>query len=200
MRVFFSLESFCLLTLCWTLGAAGLTLPPNQAIDSPGSLTMQSLNTTNPPAVELCTSSLIWTGGTGYDYELTDDCFQAWQTFLHTDLATHMSAEFEFAQQGLAPAHPGIPYMATPRRYIKSESTEHLVDNFMSLITRRPGSCTIAIANIADIPRGILPNQSPGPFPRSDLGRFADFRLPISTVRANCLGRRKMLGWAAVGK
>lgn len=175
------LRFFCLLTVYLTIGIAGLTLPLNQAVDSPGSLTMVSPNVTDPNTVALCTSSLIWTGSTGYDYEFTNDCYQAWQTFLQTDFASYKSIKFEFLHQGLTPAYPGVRKMATPRRYIKN-------------------SCTIAIANIADIPKGILPNEPPGPFPLSDLGRFSDFRLPISVVRAGCLGEKKELGWAVTGK
>ncbi|KAF6218772.1 hypothetical protein HO133_005315 [Letharia lupina] len=131
--------------------------------------------------MERCTSSLIWVGSTGYDSEFKDNCFQAWRRFLSSDFALYKNTEFEFLHPGVTPSHPDVPKMATPRRYIMK-------------------SCTVALANLADIPIGILPTEPPGPFPRSDLGRFVDFRSPIIAVRTGCLGMRKEVGWAAVGR
>ena len=75
------------------------------------------------------------------------------------------------------------------------------MDRVVLLLTmRRSDTCTLAIADIADLPRGILPNEPPGPFPRSDLARFNDIRSSFVAVRAGCLGRRKELGWAVTGK
>ena len=41
--------------------------------------------------------------------------------------------------------------------------------------------------------------EPPGPFPRSDLGSFSDFRRPIIAVRSNCVIRKQVVGWAVTG-
>lgn len=124
MGVLFLFEVLCFLTVYLISGTAGLLL--NQALDSPGSLTDISLNASDSGVRELCTSSLMWSGSTSYDFRLTNDCFQAWRAFQSTDLVKYQSTEFEFLQNGVAPAHPGIAQMATPRRYVRSQSTLHL--------------------------------------------------------------------------
>ena len=189
----------CFLTAYLITSAAGLALPLNHALRSSDSLDTVFSNVSNPNMVEMCTSSLMWIGGTSYDYIFTDNCYQAWKTFLATDMVTHMSTEFEFLQQGVTPSFPGIPKMATPRRYVKGESTIHPECMITSLTRRCPDSCTLAIVNIVDVPNGILPVEPPGPFPRSDLGRFSEIRKPMIAVRAGCLGRRKEAGWAIAG-
>lgn len=193
------LKAFCFVTGCLTVGIAGLTLPLDPGLDSPDSLTTVSLNESNHPAVEgLCTSSLLWVGSTSIGSQLTTDCFLAWKLFLK-DFSIYKNIQFEFLQQGATASYPGTVKMATPRRYINSESNIHVGTKIVWLIMRRLDLCTIAIVNLADIPRGILPSQPPGPFPRSDLGRFTDFRTAIVAVRAGCLGRRKEVGWAVSG-
>ena len=52
---------------------------------------------------------------------------------------------------------------------------------------------------MAEVPRGILPMEPPGPFPRSDLGTFSDFRRPIIAVRSNCVIKENRVGWAMTG-
>lgn len=121
MGVLSLLKALCLLTGYVNIGIAGLTLPLNQAIDNTDSLTTVSLNLSMPRGVELCTSSLIWAGGTGYDSEFTNDCFLAWKSFLRTDFVMYKNVQFEFLQQGVTPSHPGSVTMATPRRYVSSE-------------------------------------------------------------------------------
>ena len=190
LEVFFLIVSL-------TIGTVGLTLP---LVPIDASLITPALNTSGRPKTEICISSLIWTGSTEFDAEFTNHCFYAWRTFLRTDHETYRGIEFEFLQQGAAPSRPGVPTMDTPRRYISGKSTVHVEDRDMSLTIRWTGSCTIAIANLANIPKGILPREPPGPFPRSDLARFNEFTRPMSAVRANCLGRRKELGWAPAGK
>ena len=130
MGILFLFKVLCFVTVYLTSGTAGL--PLNQALDSPGSLTNISLSVSDSVVRELCTPSLIWSGSTGYDFELTNDCSQAWRTFLRTDFMQYKTTEFEFLQQGVMPSHPGIPQMATPRRYIKSQSTVHLEDKFLA--------------------------------------------------------------------
>ena len=117
-------------------GTTGLTLPLNQAPDSPGSLAIVSVNVSDALPMELCTSSLIWTGSTSYDTEFTTNCFEAWRTFLDTDILKYGKREFEFLQRGVTPSHPKLPKMATPRRYISSKSKAYLQDRFMSLTSR----------------------------------------------------------------
>lgn len=136
MDVSFLRKMFCFIVVYVTIGTAGLILPLYQASNSPSSLTNVSVNVSDPPAMELCTSSLIWTGNTGYDHEFTDNCFQAWRVFLGTDLVRYKGGEFEFLQQGVTPSHPGVPKMATPRRYIKSGSTAQFDDEIMPLTSR----------------------------------------------------------------
>ena len=198
MGVFSLLKAFCFLTCYLTVGIAALTLPLNQAVDSTDSLTTLSLNVSSPAVQELCTSSLLWVGSTSCDSQLITACFLAWK-LVETDFTRHKNAQFEFLQQGATPSHPASVKMATPRRYVNSESTVPVGDKVMWLIIRWPDLCTITIANLADIPRGILPSQPPGPFPWSDLARFSDFRNTILAVRAGCLGRRKEVGWAVTG-
>ena len=181
-------------------GSAGLALPPNQVLDSPNSLTLTTPNVSDQRGVEACTSSLIWTGSTGYDAAFTEDCYHAQRKFQMTDLIMHRGAQYEFLMQGVTPGFPGKPKMATPRRYVESESTFHLECKLIPLTRRCPDSCTLAIANLADIPSGILPDEPPGPFPRSDLARFTDIRLSMVAVRAGCLGKKRKSGWAVVGK
>ena len=136
MAVFSLLKAFCFLTCSLTVGIAALTLPLNQALDGLDSLTTVPLNASNPVAVEaLCTSSLLWVGSTSCDSQLTTDCYLAWKSFV-TELAEYKSTQFEFLQQGVTPSYPGSVKMATPRRYINSESTVHVGDKVMSLIVR----------------------------------------------------------------
>ena len=125
MAVGFRLEIFCFATVYLTIRTAGLSLPLSQAVDSPGPLTTVSLNVSNPAPVGLCTSSLIWTGRTAFDAELTQNCYQAWRTFMATDVATYKNTEFEFLQPGDEGSHPRVPKMVSPRRYISSESIAH---------------------------------------------------------------------------
>lgn len=77
---------------------------------------------------------------------------------------------------------------------MKVRSSNDITDNVL------PDTCTIAIVNLADVPAGILPDEPPGPFPRSDLARFGDFRSSMHAVRTGCVGRRKETGWAVAGK
>ena len=200
MGVLFLLVVSTFLTSYLIRGSAGLALPLNQVLDSPNSLTITSLNVSDPEEGELCTSSLIWTGNTGFDAAFTEDCYQAQRKFQLTDLTMYKGLQFEFLMRGVTPAFSGTPKMATPRRYITSESTVHLGCKLISLTRRCPDSCTLAIANVADIPRGILPDEPPGPFPRSDLARFSQIRNSMILVRSGCLGRKKKSGWAVVGK
>lgn len=135
MHVLLVLEFFCFLTVYLSIGTTGLTLPLNLALDSSDPFTIVSLNVSDPAAVGVCTSSLIWAGSTGYDSMFTDHCFQAWREFVRTDLAMYKSIQFEFLQQGVTPSHPGVRTMATPRRYVKGESTNHFENQVMSLTT-----------------------------------------------------------------
>lgn len=130
------LEIIFFIAVYMTIGTAGLTLPPNQAPDSPGSLTIVSVNVSDALPIELCTSSLIWTGSTSYDTEFTMNCFEAWRKFLDTDFLKYRSRDFEFLQRGVTPSHPKLPKMATPRRYISSKSKAYLQERFMSLTSR----------------------------------------------------------------
>ena len=107
-------------------GSSGLALPPNQVLDSPNSLTITTPNMSDEIGVEVCTSSLIWTGSTGYDAAFTEDCYHAQREFQITDLITYRSLQYEFLMQGVTPVFPGKLKMATPRRYVKSESIFHL--------------------------------------------------------------------------
>lgn len=133
MAIFSLLMAFCFLTGYLTVGIASLTLPLNQGLDSIDSLTTLSLNVSSPAVQEFCTSSLIWVGSTSCDSQLTTDCFLAWKSFM-TDFAEYKNVQFEFLQQGVTPAYPGLVKMATPRRYINSESTLHVGDKGMWLI------------------------------------------------------------------
>ena len=123
-------------TVYLTIGTAGLTLPLNQALDSTVPLTTVSLNVSSPTVVETCTSSLLWTGSTAYDSQFTNNCFQAWRTYMATDGLRYKSNEFEFLRQGEQSSHPSFPTMATPRRYINSESIVFIKYQSMSLTTR----------------------------------------------------------------
>lgn len=123
------LKAFCFLIGYLTVGIAGLSLPLDQGIDSPDSLSTISLNVSKPgPPEERCTSSLLWIGTTIFDSHLTTDCFLAWKSFLSTDFETYKNIEFEFVQQGVTPSHPGSPTMATPRRYVHGETIVHFGD------------------------------------------------------------------------
>lgn len=136
MGVFSLLKAFCFLTCYLTVGIAALTLPLNQALDGPDSPATVSLNASNPATVEeLCTSSLIWAGSTGFDSVFTTDCFLAWKSFL-ADYARYKNMQFEFLQQGTTPSYPRSSKMATPRRYINSESTVHVRNKVMWLTMR----------------------------------------------------------------
>ena len=182
------------------LGTASLTLPVNP-LENPGSLSIATpLNVSDPIGSEQCTSSLIWTGSTTYDHEFTQSCYEAWTTFLHGDMLTYMGTEFEFLYQGVSPSYPSLPKMSTPRRYIQGESTVRIGRQVTSLIMCYLDSCTLVIANLVDLPRGILPNEPPGPFPRSDIAKYLDFRGPLTGVRSFCLGQKKKSGWTVAGK
>ena len=200
MVVLSFLEILCLFSVYLIRGAVSIALPPNQVLDDPGSLTIVPANASFSKLEELCTNSLIWKGGTKYDNEFSSHCFQAWQTFLSTDMAKYKGLDFEFLHQGAPPSFSGIPKVATPRRYVNSESNLHLEGLTGSLTNHCLDSCTIAIANMADIPKGILPDQPPGPFPKSDVGRFHDLRASIKAVRLGCLARKQASGYAIAGK
>ena len=194
------LGNTCLLIACLLTGTNGLTLPLNSP-DNPGSLTITSpINATDPTGPEQCTSSLIWTGSTAYDAEFTQACYKAWTTFLRTDMSKYKSTEFEFHYQGVSRSYPNLPTMTTPRRYIQGKSTFHIGCQVTWLTNRYLDSCTLVIANLVDLPRGILPNEPPGPFPRSDVAKYLDFRGPLIGVRSECLGRKKQSGWTVAGK
>ena len=200
MGVYSLLGTPCFLAAYLLVGAVSLTLPANP-LDSPGSLTITSpLNASDAIGQDQCTSSLIWTGSTKYNAEFTHSCYKAWTTFLNTDLFIYKGTEFEFLYQGVSASYPNLPKMITPRRYIESESTIHIDCQVTSLIKRCLDSCTIVIANLADLPRGILPREPPGPFPRSDVARYLDFRGPLTGVRSYCLGKLKKSGWTVTGK
>ena len=119
------LKAFCFLTGCLTVGIAGLTLPLDQGLDSPDSLTTVSMNVSKPDAEELCTSSLLWIGSTSFDVQLTTDCFLMWKLFLK-DFARYKDLQFEFLQKGATPSHPLSVKIAPPRRYVSSESIVHV--------------------------------------------------------------------------
>ena len=126
MGVLSLLEISCFLTAYLLIGTDSLTLPLNP-LDSPGSLTITSpINASIAVSPDQCTSSLIWTGSTVYDAGFTQACYQAWSTFLSTDLFKYKGAEFEFLYQGVSPSYPNIPAMITPRRYIQGKSTIHI--------------------------------------------------------------------------
>lgn len=180
MRAALSLKIFWFLNSLFFIGAAGLTLPPNQGIDAPNSLTFVSVNASNPSNNQICTSSFIWTGSAGPPSEFEVDCYRAWQGFLTTDFETYKQTRFEFSQLGLTDAWPGVVKMATPRRYINN-------------------SCTIALVTMAEVPRGILPMEPRRPFPRSDLGTFSGFRRPVIAVRGICVIKENRVGWAKTG-
>ena len=200
MGVLSLLGASCWLTAYLLIGTDSLT-PPLNPLDSPGSLTITSpINASVTFGPDQCTSSLIWTGSTVYDAQFTQSCYQAWNTFITTDLSKYRGAKFEFLYQGVSPSYPNIPKMITPRRYIQGESTIHIGYQCNSLIMRYLDSCTLVIANLVDLPRGILPNEPPGPFPRSDVARYLDFRGPLTGVRSYCLGRKKKSGWTVAGK
>lgn len=135
MRAPSSLEVFSFLNSFLIIGAAGLTLPPNQEIDAPDSLTILSVNASDIP-IPICTSSFIWTGSAGPPYKFKDDCYQAWQSFLTTDYSAYKNRKFEFSQLGLTDAWPGVPKMATPRRYIKSAPPSCHQEKVMLLTNR----------------------------------------------------------------
>lgn len=200
MGVLSLLGNSCFLIACLLTGTDGLTLPLNP-LDNPGSLTITSpINTSSTIGPEQCTSSLIWTGNTAYDAEFAQSCYQAWSIFLRTDMFTYKGTEFEFLYQGVQPSYPTLPKMTTPRRYIQGESTLHIVCPVTSLIKQYLDACTLVIANLVDLPSGILPNERPGPFPRSDVARYLDFRGPLTGVRSYCLGKKKKSGWTVAGK
>ena len=197
MGVLSLLGTSCFFTAYLFVGTATLTVP----LDTPSSLTITSpINASDSVGPDQCTSSLIWTGSTKYDNVFTHSCYVAWTTFLNTDLFKYKGAEFEFLYRGVSPSYPNIPKMTTPRRYIESESTVHIGGQVTLLIMRYPDSCTIVIANLVDLPRGILPTEPPGPYPRSDIARYLDFRGPLTGVRSYCLGRKKKSGWTVAGK
>ena len=128
------LVSSCFLIACLLTGTDGLTLPLNQP-DNPGSLTISiPTNTSAHFGPEQCTSSLIWTGNTAYDTEFTQSCYQAWSTFLRTDMFEYRATEFEFLYQGASASYPNLPKMITPRRYIQGGSTFHIGCQVTSLI------------------------------------------------------------------
>lgn len=194
------LEVFFLLTAYLSTGAISLTLPLNQAFGRPVSPTTALLNASDQMVAEKCTSSSLWTGGWDYSRDFAYDCFKAYDIFLDTDARSYSGIEFEFLQPGAAPSYPNLPKMATPRRYLKGESKIHLECSVIPLTIRCPGSCTIAIVNIVDIPRGILPAQSSEPVPRSDAGQLGDFKDSIVALRGRCVGEEKQAGWAVAGK
>ena len=194
------LGTFCFLTAYLLTGTASLTLPPTP-LDSPRSLTITSpINASVAVSPEECTSSLIWTGSTAYDKDFTQSCYQAWIIFLNTDLFKHKSEAFEFLYQGVSPAYPNLPKMITPRRYIQGKSKVLIGCHVTSLIKLHLESCTLLIANLVDLPRGILPKEPPGPFQRSDIARYQDFRGPLTGLRSFCLGMMKKSGWTLAGK
>lgn len=82
----------------------------------------------------------------------------------------------------------------------KASQKIRLECSVIPLTIRCPGSCTIAIVNIVDIPRGILPAQSSEPVPRSDAGQLGDFKDSIVALRGRCVGEEKQAGWAVAGK
>ena len=200
MGVLFLLGTSCFLTAYLRIGTASLTLP-SKPLDSPGSLTITSpINASDTFSPEECTSSLIWTGSTTYDADFTQSCYQAWTDFLSTDFIRHKGSEFEFLYQGVLPMYPNLPKMITPRRYVQGESRLFIGCQITSLIKRHLDSCTLVIANLVDLPRGILPREPPGPFPRSDMASYQDFRGPLTSLRSFCLGQKKKSGWAVAGK
>ena len=194
------LELSFLLTAYLSTGATSLTLPLNQAFGRPVSPTTTLLNTSDLTVAEKCTNSPLWTGGSDYGRDFADYCLQAYRIFLFTDARIYSGIEFEFLQPGAAPSFPNLPKMATPRRYVKGESTVLLEFSVILLTMRCLGSCTIAIVNIVDIPRGILPAQSSEPVPRSDVGQFGDFKNSMTALRRRCVGEEKQAGWAVAGK
>lgn len=194
------LELLFLLTAYLSTGATSLTLPLNQAYGRPVSPTTPLLNSSDLMVAEKCTSSPLWTGDWDYSRDFTYYCFQAYKTFLRKDADRYSGIEFEFLRPGAASFFTNLPKMATPRRYVKGESTIHLECRVIPLTMRCPGSCTIAIVNIVDIPRGILPAQSSEPVPRSDAGQLSDFRIPMMGLRGQCVGEEKQAGWAVAGK
>ena len=200
MGVLLLLGTSCFLTAYLLIGTASLTLPPNP-LDSPALLIITSpMNASVTARPEQCTSSLIWTGSTTYDADFTQSCYRAWVTFLSTDFFKHREQEFEFLHQGVSPAYPDLQKMTTPRRYIQGESTVFIGCQVTSLIKRHLDSCTLLIASLVDLPRGILPQEPPGPFQRSDVARYRDFRGPLIGLRSFCLGQKKMSGWTVAGK
>ena len=113
---------------------ASPTLPVNQAPGDPISLTTTYANASNTKGRELCTSSLMWAGSTGYDAEFSTDCYQAWRKFLQKDVLEYKEENFEFLLQGASPSYPEIPKMATPRRYIKGELSLQIVYQVTALM------------------------------------------------------------------
>ena len=195
----------CFIAAYLVFGSRGLALSSNQALGSPDSLLIVPSNasfsdTSSSNVAELCTSSLMWTGSTGKEAEFLGNCFQAWKSFLMTDYSKYKGTLFEFSLLGAPSAFPALEKMVTPRRYVQGESSIHLPCKTSLLTISSSDTCTIVIANIADIPRGILPKEPPGPFPRSDSARFDEIRNRMVAVRAGCLEERKEVGWAVSGK
>lgn len=194
------LELLFLLTVYLNTGATSLTLPLNQPFGRPVSPATGLLNASDQTVVEKCTSSLLWTGGWDYGRDFANYCTQAYRKFLNTDAHSYHGIEFEFIQPGAASAYPNLPKMATPRRYVKGELRVLLECSVIPLTMRCPGSCTIAIVNIVDIPRGSLPAESSGPVPRSDAGKLDDFKESMVALRGRCVGEENQAGWAVAGK
>ena len=131
MGVFSLFKNIYFLSAYLISGSRGLTLASDRALGSPDSLLTVPINVSLSHSEELCTDSLIWTGSTGFDAEFTDDCYNAWSTFLMTDFSTSKGTIFEFSHQGVPSSFPGMAQMATPRRYIKSESITALQSEFV---------------------------------------------------------------------
>lgn len=118
MGLLLLLGSCCFLAAYFLIGTNSLALPLDPP-DNPSLLTITSPVNASAIGPEQCTSSLIWTGSTAYDHTFTQACYQAWTTFLETDMFQYKATEFEFLYQGASSMYPSLPTMITPRRYIQ---------------------------------------------------------------------------------
>lgn len=60
--------------------------------------------------------------------------------------------------------------------------------------------CTIAIINAKDIPASYLHGAEPETFHDTAVATYLDIYESLLTVREDCLGEEKRVGWALAGK
>ena len=177
MRLSLPQNLLCLLIVSANAITA-LTRDDLLSLKKPFNKTSSFLVEHNAPA--FCTSSVAWSGYTGIDPNLIQDCTAAVNTFWHVEVIRHGVSEYEFVNKDTAPAYHNSK-QRTPRRYTY-------------------GTCTIAIINKPDVPTPYWPGVPLSPLPVTDTASYDDIYFSTLTVIAECLHDHSHLGWAFPGQ